>query len=47
MSLITDEKIACCFTFELLCVEPEGLIGHNQHLRITSFVGLSWHDLEF
>lgn len=46
MSLITDEKIACCFTSELLCVKPEGLIGHNQHLRITSLVVLSWRALK-
>ena len=46
MSLITDEKVACCFTFEFLCVEPEGLIGHNQHLHITSLVVLSWRALE-
>lgn len=47
MSLITDKKIACCLTFELLCVESEGLIGHNQHLRITSLVVLTWGALEF
>ena len=47
MSLITDEKVACRFTFEFLCVKPEGLIGHNQHLRIISVVGLSWHVFEF
>ena len=44
VSFITDEQIAGRVTLEPLCVKPEGLVGHNQHLRKEAAYSSVPHD---